>query len=529
MKLTRNKGLNEKSKKLEINDNPFKKKLKSHQETLLYKVLETDEKNSFSNLPFGLISDKPGSGKTYVILSMIYYSTNFFNSKGINLIVVPNVIFNQWQNSIENFLGNLLKCYYLIDYNQISRLYVDRNILLKNNIILTTPVLYDVLAATLNSLSINVRRTFFDEADTMKNLLMNSIKSGMTWFVSASISSIFDLNKKKAKIGIYDLNLPDLLKNECFCDPKYIDKCVKLKDPIIEIFDCKNFYIDILLNKILDKEQMKFINSHDYSNIKSECLNYSLRIPKDVLIQLLLYSNKIINESNNILKDLEKNKVKAKDITNSIIKKKNFYNDRFELIKSLCYKYNVCMNCFDIIKDKCYSSSCNILYCSNCIDLKCFVCKKYHDNESFKLNNENKIDKITKNFIENTIYDKFFMLDKILEICGDKIIIYSEYNGLNNFLKKHSIDNDYIISELNSGNINEINIIINEFSNNDKNKILLIDNAYFGVGLNLEYGTDIIFFHNTTMKMKNQIVGRAQRFGRTSILNIWVINYLNEN
>jgi len=302
-----------------------------------------------------------------------------------------------------------------------------------------------------------------------------------------------------------------------------------LKDPIIEIFDCKNFYIDILLNKILDKEQMKFINSHDYSNIKSECLNYSLRIPKDVLIQLLLYSNKIINESNNILKDLEKNKVKAKDITNSIIKKKNFYNDRFELIKSLCYKYNVCMNCFDIIKDKCYSSSCNILYCSNCIDLKCFVCKKYHDNESFKLNNENKIDKITKNFIENTIYDKFFMLDKILEICGDKIIIYSEYNGLNNFLKKHSIDNDYIISELNSGNINEINIIINEFSNNDKNKILLIDNAYFGVGLNLEYGTDIIFFHNTTMKMKNQIVGRAQRFGRTSILNIWVINYLNEN
>ena len=108
MKLTRNKGLNEKSKKLEINDNPFKKKLKSHQETLLYKVLETDEKNSFSNLPFGLISDKPGSGKTYVILSMIYYSTNFFNSKGINLIVVPNVIFNQWQNSIENFSLYLL-------------------------------------------------------------------------------------------------------------------------------------------------------------------------------------------------------------------------------------------------------------------------------------------------------------------------------------------------------------------------------------------------------------------------------------
>lgn len=528
MNLDRNKGLNAKSKKININDNPFKKKLKPHQETLLYKVLEIDNNNSFKETPFGVISDKPGSGKTYVVLAMIYYSIKIFNNKGLNLIVVPHVIFNQWQQSIDNFLGNKLKCYYLIDYNQISRLYVDKNILTNNDIIITTPILYDVLAATLNSLSINIRRTFFDEADTMKNLLLDAIKSGMTWFVSASINNIFDLNNKKAKIGIYELYLPNLLKNECYCDPKYIDKCIKLKNPYIETFNCKNFYIDIFLNDLLNEEQMKFINSHDYSNIKSECLTNNINNPKELLLQLLLYSNKIINESNVIIKDLEKNKVKANDTKRNINEKKLFFENRLNSIKSQCYKYLICSNCFEQIENKAYLAKCEFIYCLNCLNNKCVKCNEIHDNDSFKIIENFKRHKVINKFLDKTIFDKFYILEKILEICNDKIIIYSEYNGLNNFLKKYSIDNEFNICELNAGNINDINIIINDFETNYNNKILLIDNVYFGVGLNLEYTTDIIFFQKTSMKIKNQIIGRAQRYGRTSTLNIWFINYFNE-
>ena len=41
-------------------------------------------------------------------------------------------------------------------------------------------------------------------------------------------------------------------------------------------------------------------------------------------------------------------------------------------------------------------------------------------------------------------------------------------------------------------------------------KILLIDNAYFGVGLNIEYTTDMIFFHNVEEKMKTQLVVKKE-------------------
>jgi hypothetical protein len=38
-----------------------------------------------------------------------------------------------------------------------------------------------------------------------------------------------------------------------------------------EKFVCKDFYIDMVLSKILDAEQIKYINAHDYSNIRQEC------------------------------------------------------------------------------------------------------------------------------------------------------------------------------------------------------------------------------------------------------------------
>ena len=59
-------------------------------------------------------------------------------------------------------------------------------------------------------------------------------------------------------------------------------------------------------------------------------------------------------------------------------------------------------------------------------------------------------------------------------------------------------------------------------------KYLLIDDPYFIVGLNLEFVTDIIFFHQADLKIKNQLVGRSQRLGRKKSLNVWFIYYKNE-
>ena len=532
--LRRVNGLNKNSKRLPTADNPFKIKLKSHQEALLYRVLELDEKVPKTNLPFGIMSDKPGSGKTFVILALIYYSVKFFNSKGANIIVVPHNIYGQWIGAIDKFLGKLLRYNCLIDYKEINQLYTDSSILYNYDIIITTPIMYDVLAATVNSLNAYVRRVFFDEADSMKNLLVNAINSSMTWFISASISSVFDPVSLKAKIGKYELYLPSLLTNECWSESEFIDSNIKLPPPHIEKLICKDFYIDLMLSNILDSDQIKYINAHDYSNIRQECNNSIIKSNRELVRYLYEYSNKMISDANAVLKDLERNRVDAPDTRAKTLRKKQIYTQRMDAIKFLTRKYNICIQCFSHIENETKilnKSPCGDFICDNCWEAKptvCMGCNKIHLLDTWVTENFSSTQTV-KDFLSKSKLDKFVVLDSILEACGKKIIIYSEFRGLNNYLKNYSIDYKIKIEELNGGNIKEIDRILVSFRDDPDVKILLIDNAYFGVGLNIEYTTDMIFFHNVEDKLKTQLVGRAQRFGRKSTLNIWEIKYWNED
>ena len=523
-------GLDENSKKIIINNNPFKLKLKLHQEALLYKVLEIDDKYSKSTNSFGLISDKPGSGKTFVVLAMIYYSIKFFNSKGANIIVVPHNIYNQWIDAINNFLGKQLKFICLIEYKEINQLFLNQSILYQNDIIITTPLLYTLFVTTIKSIGVNVRRVFFDEADTMKNLLVNAINSEMTWFISASISSVFDNTTLTAKIGVYELYLPTLLLNECYCKNEFIDSNIKLPTPNIEKFICKDFYIDYILIYILSINQLKYINACDYSIIRNECNGILPKNNQDILKNLYFYSNKVINDCDIIIKELVKNKVEATDVKNKNLKKKEFYKNRLDMIKMLSLKYYLCIECFTLIQDKGYKSECQDYLCTECFSkapIKCLTCNKSHKLDTFieeKIYNDKKI----LEYYSKSSINKFTVLDKIFSVCEEKTIIYSEFKGIHNFLNNYSFENNIMYEELNGGNIKEIDKILNSFKENPKIKILLIDNAYFGVGLNIEYATDIIFFYLIDDKIKNQLIGRAQRYGRKSKLNIWEIYYNNE-
>ena len=77
------------------------------------------------------------------------------------------------------------------------------------------------------------------------------------------------------------------------------------------------------------------------------------------------------------------------------------------------------------------------------------------------------------------------------------------------------------------GNAGAIENRINSF-NEGNTKVLLLNPQHYGCGLNLEKTTDVIFFHRFDNDMERQIIGRAQRYGRTSILNIHYLFYENE-
>jgi SNF2 family DNA or RNA helicase len=58
--------------------------------------------------------------------------------------------------------------------------------------------------------------------------------------------------------------------------------------------------------------------------------------------------------------------------------------------------------------------------------------------------------------------------------------------------------------------------------------VLLVNTNNYGNGLNFENTTDVIMLHKFDTEIEHQVLGRAQRCGRTEPLNVWYLLHENE-
>jgi hypothetical protein len=186
---------------------------------------------------------------------------------------------------------------------------------------------------------------------------------------------------------------------------------------------------------------------------------------------------------------------------------------------SNCCKKNCCIDCLKdwyhkLLKDNC-------LFCSkDDILFEDFKNEKQH--EETKLNTYSGIKYTKKTKIE---FLEYFIRTKIFSNC--KIIFCSNYIRIFNNIKKMFVKYNIKYIELDDGNINSINESINKYTYGNIN-VLLLNSNLFGCGLNLQCTTDIVFLHKTDEILEKQIIGRAQRFGRKSKLNVWYLMHENE-
>lgn len=59
-------------------------------------------------------------------------------------------------------------------------------------------------------------------------------------------------------------------------------------------------------------------------------------------------------------------------------------------------------------------------------------------------------------------------------------------------------------------------------------RVLLVNPRNYGSGLNMQCTTDIVMFHKFDDEISRQVIGRAQRFGRSAPLRVWHMLYENE-
>jgi hypothetical protein len=389
--------------------------LKNHQLAMLKRC--NDIENIENNI-FGIMSDKPGTGKTYVILSLIYES---LSSNKTNIIVVPQNIYTQWIISIENFSSELSYKKF-IDYENIMTLYTNPTILNESNIILTTSSYYHIIATTIESLDIKISRIFFDEIDSISNIICTKINSDFIWFVSASFN-LNSLGYYQNKINTISNNIDDIT---CKCDNEFIDSNIFLEDSIKTYYLCKNIYIDNILDGIVSNKEIKGLNAMDYTLYNKEFQNARAKDETEI-IELILKNRKSI---------IEFDKFKMNDATEKIIFYTDFKNNK-ELYEN---NFKNILNSISIINT----------FKTNILDFLL----KFNDYTDFYLIIDID-DKNGEKIIKETYKEE---LKTLRNIFDDIIGILYDMNDIEN------IYNSFICEKYKRASVNNINIKIKTFS-----------------------------------------------------------------
>ena len=107
-----------------------------------------------------------------------------------------------------------------------------------------------------------------------------------------------------------------------------------------------------------------------------------------------------------------------------------------------------------------------------------------------------------------------------------KWLIFSSFDATFDGITKQLDSHGVRYSKL-YGTVQHIQNVINDFRQGTIH-VLLLNAVHFGMGLNLEMATDILIYHKMSIETERQVIGRAQRPGRSFPLNVHYLCHTNE-
>ena len=522
-------------------------------------------------------------------MESINYNNKFINT---NIIITSHTIIKQWETYIKNdtnltyFIINKKKD--LDKIEKFENIYIE---LEKFDIILISSSRYRDLFNLLRNPSLvfdheNVifLRVITDEADSIsfsKPCLNYEFKSYFNWYITSSIKCLQNpygkivwgndtgvhsdhvdwinhftkriylngITSKKSYIfntfgsfsnshGNYSkyFNEKIYLKN----NDDYVSQSFMLEDPIVNIIKCLNRKVYNLLKNIVTDEVINLINAGEIAGAisKFQCQkttneNLTSVVTKD--LEQELHNKQIEFEMKSKMTfSTSAAKEQSLERINLAIHK---FKSKIETLKNRLKENNICPICYDDVTNNTYVKCCNTSFCFECITMwlkdnkKCPHCRAHLNSSNIiVVTNEAPEEKKKETKLDDKMTNMKKLIDqRFRENSNSKILIFSEwesiYNELTPFLNESNITNSKV-----SGNMNVISKTIRRFKSTEADKldVLLLNSRFCGSGLNIENATDVIIYHTMNPELETQVIGRAQRPGRTGKLNIWKMCYENE-
>ena len=415
--------------------------LKPHQLALLQKCITREQKyiydlqsSKYDSLytDVGVISDKVGSGKSYVILSLImqdidprenrsisvtygigsHFTMNNkpieYTDKDANIIVISHLLIKQWCSYVDSFCPQLTYCC----INTKKSLESFDESVDNTKLIICTGFMYKQLRAKFYINDWRCKRIFFDEVDTSNTPCAHYLPAKFIWFVTASYKNIIfpverflhtRMNYHVISSGIQNNSfakslfvsaLKTMSENELQVFDKiivknndhFVDESLGLPEPETYTIMCKNPIEVNVLTGIVNKDIISSINAGDLRTALSYIHSYNLDSETNIIAKVL-YDLKT-NLSN---LEIRRNGIDMTTYNNEARKEqllKNVSDDilsvssKINQISERIVDNNLCPICYSVTSTKTISKCCNNSFCLSCITKwltvqnKCPLCKE---------------------------------------------------------------------------------------------------------------------------------------------------------
>lgn len=527
-----------------------------------------------------ILADKVGAGKTLSIVSLISIRptlknklTNLGTNKYLglqveysntklntNLVIVPHKLVPQWKTSFEKATN--LKVYAIATNSQIDKIITTKVIKKKNwhddeieieqneldfekvskyNVVIIGDTMYKRFYSYTYEYKWN--RIFIDEADTI--IIPGYIKCyfNFLWLITGTPSGLVNKSKSFVRKLFHDDDLRlmkyIILKN----DNKYIDQSIVLPHPKRIQIRCLTPKELSIIKDLIPPSVLQMINAGN-SEEAIKALNCNVDTNDNIL--QVITKNLVDSIANKEIElDAEKKKHypiahkndqehKIKIIENSLKKLQKKYED----IKHKIYELNndYCPVCMSSFVNPVIVNCCKNCFCFDCLavsmgELKnniCPFCRQGICKSDIHLISDNINLKTTTKTNKHDLKDKLDVLADLIEKkTNGSFMIFANYTETFYKIEKklNELNITYHILKGQSGTVAKY---IDDFTNK-KVRVLMLNAQYFGAGMNLQMTTDLVIYHRFTKEMEEQIIGRAQRLGRTTPLNVYYLIHDNES
>lgn len=444
------------------------------------------------------------------------FHKSYHNKINCNLIVASQSLINQWKKELS---------YSTLKFCSITtRKQVDNCDPHEFDVIISSPTMYNRFISRFRDFI--WKRFIFDEPTHTRISAMKTILANFYWFVSATPDMLLwsygaHRNAFITSLFRYDIDHEDfkllIVKN----NDNFVKNSYQIPPEIHEYHECyqavRNMLQSLINQNILDmvsagniEGAVKSLGGQKTDNIIDLVRQKKIEKLEEIEFKIQRYMRR------NNMTHVEKWKKEKERVEKQIEELENRFKNALN---------SNCTICLNKLNKPVMLSCCQNIFCGECIlswlDKKnsCPLCRTKGERNNIifikkKLDSDS--EQQSKQNIKMTKQNK--IIDIIQKKKNGKFIIFSSYDetffAIRCVLEEQSI----AYAEV-QGTVNTRNKKIKSFKEGNI-PVIFLNSKNNGAGINLQEASDIILYHEMDDNMIKQIIGRANRIGRTKKLYV---------